>query len=147
MLSQGLGVYHTPSRNTSIGSIWKMRVLKQRQIPRPCRQSLAILPIQIVFYRISLASTFPENFGPFTTKNNPLGPILTLTKISKRVQELSVTSGWISFAIRLISKGERSGLLTQSQRWKHKIISRLCCLVRLRIWNGTKERNTDTAAT
>src|SRR6266480_6228408 len=27
-----------------------------------------------------------------------------------------------------------------------EIISRLCCLVHLRIWNGTKERSTDTAA-
>jgi hypothetical protein len=27
-----------------------------------------------------------------------------------------------------------------------EIISRLCCFVHLRIWNGTKERNTDTAA-
>jgi hypothetical protein len=27
-----------------------------------------------------------------------------------------------------------------------EIISRLCCLVHLRIWNGTKERNTNTAA-
>jgi hypothetical protein len=27
-----------------------------------------------------------------------------------------------------------------------EIISRLCCLVHLRIWNATKERNTDTAA-
>jgi hypothetical protein len=27
-----------------------------------------------------------------------------------------------------------------------EIISRPCCLIHLRIWNGTKERNTDTAA-
>src|SRR5882724_1622710 len=27
-----------------------------------------------------------------------------------------------------------------------KISPRLCCLVHLRIWHGTKERNTDTAA-
>jgi hypothetical protein len=27
-----------------------------------------------------------------------------------------------------------------------QIISRLCCFVHLRIWNGTKKRNTDTAA-
>ena len=27
-----------------------------------------------------------------------------------------------------------------------EIISRLCCFVHLRIWNGTKERNTDTGA-
>jgi len=27
-----------------------------------------------------------------------------------------------------------------------EIISRLCCFVHLRIWNGTKERKTDTAA-
>ena len=33
MLSQGLGVYHMASRNTSIGSIRKMRVLGQLQTP------------------------------------------------------------------------------------------------------------------
>jgi hypothetical protein len=27
-----------------------------------------------------------------------------------------------------------------------EIISRLCCFVHFRIWNATKERNTDTAA-
>jgi hypothetical protein len=27
-----------------------------------------------------------------------------------------------------------------------EIISRLCCFIHLRIWNGTKKRNTDTAA-
>src|SRR6476469_7008874 len=109
MLSQGLGVYHMASRNTSIGSVRKMRVLGQRQTPDLVGSSWRFF-------------------------------------LSKKGGQV-VVQGWISFAIRLISKGERSGLLTQSQRWKHKIISRLCSLVRLRIWNGTKERNTDTAAT
>jgi hypothetical protein len=27
-----------------------------------------------------------------------------------------------------------------------EIISRLCCLIHLRTWNGTKERSTDTSA-
>jgi len=61
MLSQGLGVYHMANRNTSLGRARKMRVLAQRQIPD--LQFLAILPIQIVVYRISFASTFPEDFS------------------------------------------------------------------------------------
>ena len=53
---------------------------------RPCRQFLAILPIQIVVYRISSASTFPENFFA------PCSPANFGEECSKEIKDMKTTT-------------------------------------------------------